>query len=117
MVVRTWCEKEYRNKGIVTNLYRFLYNDLQYALLSDVQQTPETLSIWNKVKEYWPVRMISLSTGKIEEIDNTKLYDETLDFVLIVERREELPKTNPFYKTTLASSELLEDYRFNTDGL
>lgn len=119
MVVRTWCESDFRNKGIITNLYRFLYNELQFAVLSDVHQTPETISIWNKVREYWPVKMIDINTHEIKEIDDKKLYDPELDYVLILERKRELPLTNPFYKITIVggNNSILEDYLFNSDGL
>ena len=117
MIVRTWCEKEYRNKGIITNLYQFLYNTLKYALLSDVRQTPETISIWNKVREFWPTRMINLDDGEIQDIDDKILYDPSKRFVLIVERLKELPVTSPFYKVTQAPNGILEDYRFNTTGM
>lgn len=117
MVVRTWCEKEYRNKGIVTNLYRFLYNELKFAILSDIEQTPETISVWNKVREYWPVQMINLDTGETQDIDDKVLYDQKQRFVLIVERLSELPQNSKFFKVMQRSSEILEDYRFNMDGL
>ena len=117
MIVRTWCEKEYRNKGVVTNLYRFLYNTLKYALLSDVAQTPETISVWNKVRDFLPTQMVNLDTGEIQDIDDKILYDPSKRFVLIVERLKELPITSPFYKVTQAPNGILEDYRFNTDGL
>ncbi len=117
MIVRTWCEKEYRNKGVVTNLYRFLYNTLKYALLSDVAQTPETISVWNKVRDFLPTQMVNLDTGEIQYIDDKILYDPSKRFVLIVERLKELPITSPFYKVTQAPNGILEDYRFNTDGL
>lgn len=117
MIVRTWCEKEYRNKGVVTNLYRFLYNTLKYALLSDVAQSPETISVWNKVRDFLPTQMVNLDTGEIQDIDDKILYDPSKRFVLIVERLKELPITSPFYKVTQAPNGILEDYRFNTDGL
>lgn len=117
MIVRTWCEKEYRNKGIVTNLYRFLFNTLKYALLSDIRQTPETISVWNKVRDFLPTQMVNLDSGEIQEIDDKILYDKSKRFVLIVERLKELPETSPFYKVTQAPSGILEDYRFNVDGL
>lgn len=117
MIVRTWCEKEYRNKGVVTNLYRFLYNTLKYALLSDVAQTPETISVWNKVRDFLPTQMVNLDTGEIQYIDDKILYDPSKRFVLIVERLKELPITSPFYKVTQAPNGILEDYRFNTEGL
>lgn len=117
MIVRTWCEKEYHNKGIITNLYRFLYNEMKFALLSDIQQTPETVSIWNKVREYWPTQMINLDTGEIQEIDDKQLYDPKQKFVLIVERLSELKSSSPFFRTMQASNGILEDYQFNMDGL
>lgn len=117
MIVRTWCEKEFRNKGIITNLYRFLYNTLKFAILSDIEQTPETISVWNKVRDFLPTQMINLDTGETQDVDDKILYDPSKRFVLIAERLKELPPTSPFYKVTQAPSGILEDYRFNTTGL
>ena len=117
MVLRTWCEEGYRNKGIVTNLYQFLHNTLKFAILSDVRQTPETVSIWDKMRKIWPAKMINLDTGETQEIDDKLLYDTTKRFVIIIERQMELPVSSPFFKVTQAPSGILEDYRFNMDGL
>lgn len=116
MIVRTWCEPKFRNNGIITNLYRYLYTELRFALISDILQTPETVSIWNKVRNYWPVKMIDINTGKIEDIDDVRLYSKNEKLALIVEHIDIL-KTSPFFKATLANNGILEDYRFNINGL
>ena len=117
MILRTWCEEDYRNKGIITNLYQFLHNTLKFAVLSDVRQTPETVSIWDKMRKIWPAKMINLDTGETQEIDDKLLYDSTKRFVITIERQMELPVSSPFFKVTQAPNGLLEDYRFNEDGL
>ena len=117
MILRTWCEEGYRNKGIITNLYQFLHNTLKFAVLSDIRQTPETVSIWNKMRKIWPAKMINLDTGETQEIDDKLLYDSTQRFVIMIERQIELPVSSPFFKVTQAPNGILEDYRFNIDGL
>lgn len=99
MIKRTWVEREFRNKGIISNLYRFLYNVLGYALISDYEQSPETIKLWDKLRSSWDVKMIDLETKEITDINSTELYGNKTK-ALIVE-------TN-----NLFSSDILNDYIF-----
>lgn len=106
MIKRTWCNLEFRNKGIITNLYRYVYNSLGFALISDIEQTPETIAVWNKLRDQWPVKMIDCSNGEISEIDEKELYNKSKRFALIVESLDIL---NMFKSV---NSTLLNDYIF-----
>lgn len=84
IIKRTWCEREYRNRGIITNLYRLIYNELNYALISDIEQSPETIRIWDKLRSSWAVKMIDMRTKEITDINSTELYGDK-NKALIVE--------------------------------
>lgn len=84
IVKRTWCNREYRNRGIITNLYRLLYNELGYALVSDIEQSPETIRVWDKLRSAWNVKMIDMKTKEITDINTTELYGDP-NKALIVE--------------------------------
>jgi hypothetical protein len=84
MIKRTWCKEKFKNKGIISNLYRYIYNDLKYALISDVEQAPETIKIWDRLRSAWNVKMINLKTKEITKIDTTDLYGDD-KYALIVE--------------------------------
>lgn len=84
MIKRTWCDRQYRRQGLISNLYRLVYNDLGYALISDVEQTPETVQLWDKLRSAWDIKMINLQTKEITKINTTELYGSP-KFAMIVE--------------------------------
>lgn len=102
MIKRTWCEVSFRNKGIITNLYRFLYSDQRFALISDVEQSPESVTIWKKLSVLFGAEMIEIKTGDICPIDD-RLYGDD-KFAMIIESN-----------TSFIRSSILNDYVFEGD--
>jgi hypothetical protein len=84
IIKRTWCSREYTNRGIISNLYRFIYNELKYALISDIEQSPETIKIWDRLRSAWDIKMINMKTKEITKINTTDLYGDST-YALIVE--------------------------------
>jgi len=84
MIKRTWCKQDFRNKGLISNLYRFVYNDLKYALISDIEQSPETIQIWDRLRSSWNIKMINMQTKEISDINAFDLYHDA-KYALIVE--------------------------------
>lgn len=101
-VKRTWCSPLDRNKSIITNLYRYVYNTLHFSLISDVVQSPESISIWTKLSTMWSVQMINTQTAEITPIDPTLLYGDR-NYALILESDYMLFSDTKF--------------RFNYDGI
>lgn len=89
MIKRTWCSPNHRRRGIIINLYRYLYNDVNYALIADVEQTPASQAIWKQLVNWWPCYCISTKTLDIEPARLTPetldaVYDGTTDHTIIV---------------------------------
>ena len=102
MIKRTWCDALFRNKGIITNLYRFLYSDQRFALISDVEQSPESVTIWKKLNALFGAEMIEIKTGNISPIDD-RLYGDS-EFAMIIESN-----------TSFIRNSVLKDYVFEGD--
>lgn len=49
MIKRTWTEPQFRNQGIMTGFYYGLYSQCHFVLLSDIEHSPETTSVWKKI--------------------------------------------------------------------
>jgi hypothetical protein len=49
MIKRTWTEPQFRNQGIMTGFYYGLYRQCNFVLVSDIEHSPETTSIWRKI--------------------------------------------------------------------
>lgn len=64
-IKRTWTFEEYRNKGIMTKLYKKVFMDLDYNLISDSELSPESKSIWTKIIALFP-HNIFLTTKELK---------------------------------------------------
>jgi hypothetical protein len=104
MVKRSWCSPNYRRRGIIVNLYRFIYNTLNFALISDVEQSRETIGLWDKLRDQWPVKMIDLKTHEITDIVPVELYNN-YEKALIVESQSICKKINGLHDYVFALHE------------
>ena len=48
-VRRTWVEPQWRNKGVMTSMYKNLVRKFNFTLISDIEFSPETESVWRKI--------------------------------------------------------------------
>jgi hypothetical protein len=85
MVQRTWIEPQYRRKSIMINLYRYVYNTIGYALLSDVEQTLATKNIWLQLAAIYSARLYNIQTREMEPFNATKAYDNTKQYIIFME--------------------------------
>lgn len=69
-VSRTFTLPEYRNKGLITSLYVALYKKLKYKLVSDFEQSPESISVWKKISKVLPVKVLDFNTNQIYNMDD-----------------------------------------------
>jgi len=46
-----WVDPKFRNKGHALSLYRYLYVDLEYTVISDTQQTLGGKKIWDSLRQ------------------------------------------------------------------
>lgn len=104
MITRTWCEPEFRKRGLISNLYRFLHRQMGYSLISDTKHSPDTIKIWNKLRSQWRVKMLDINTKEISDIDDKVLYGNE-DKMMILED----------YGFASKILILIEDYRFAMD--
>lgn len=63
-VQRTFVLPEYRNKGLVTALYQNLNSKFDKTIVSDNEQSPETISVWNKLSKISTVCVLDIDTMK-----------------------------------------------------
>jgi len=69
MIKRTWVTPENRNKGLMTALYRTLYHQ-RFKLISDLDLSPESFSIWKKLSKGEQVKILNQVTKKIRPVTN-----------------------------------------------
>lgn len=64
---RTYTLPKYRNKGLITALYIALHRRLKYKMVSDFEQSPETIAVWKKLTKILPVKVVNTKTHNVEE--------------------------------------------------
>lgn len=60
---RTFVIPSFRNKGYITALYRTLRGNGN-KIISDIELSPESLSVWKKLSSYYSINVIDAKTGK-----------------------------------------------------
>jgi hypothetical protein len=89
IIRRTWTDPRYRNKGLVTSLYKALHAKMHYKLVSDIEQSPETISVWLKLSAVLPVKVLDLNNKEIKNLEDVSaedLYKPSLELRLIIEQ-------------------------------
>lgn len=87
-VERTYTAVSMRNKGLMTALYKALYTKYNIRLVSDLGQSPETISIWKKLAQTLPVKVVDAKNGQLldfSDVTDQQLYDERLGLRLMLE--------------------------------
>ena len=88
-IERTYTVPSERNKGLITSLYQALYRKYKIRLISDIKQSPETISVWKKLAGVLPVKVIDTENKKIlslKDVSDEQLYDPELGLRLVLER-------------------------------
>jgi hypothetical protein len=65
MIKRTWTEPQFRNLGIMTGFYYGLYHLCHFVLLSDIEHSPETTSVWKKIFATLRPKIYNISTHEL----------------------------------------------------
>jgi len=89
VIQRTYVIPTERNKGYITSLYKALYSKYKLKLVSDVDQSPETISVWKKLMKELPVKVLDVKKKKIldlKDVPKDQLYDKELGLRLILEQ-------------------------------
>jgi hypothetical protein len=89
VIQRTYIIPSERNKGHITSLYKALYSKYKLKLVSDVEQSPETISVWKKLMKELPVKVLDVKKKKIldlKDVPKNQLYDKELGLRLILEQ-------------------------------
>ena len=77
-IVRTYTLPSYRNKGLVTSLYKVLYSRMKYVLISDGEMSPETITVWHKLAAALPVKVIDMDSTISQPLKDVPL-DQIVD--------------------------------------
>jgi hypothetical protein len=72
VINRTFVVPKWRNRGFITSLHRTLRGNGN-SIISDVELSPESISIWKKLSQYYSVKVIDALTGEIKR--DSKLAD------------------------------------------
>lgn len=92
-VQRSYTIPSLRNKGLATALYSVLYRRLHLKLISDVEQSPETVSVWKKLSKSLPVRVLDTKNQRsleLQDVPDKQLYDPELELKLVIENTHTL---------------------------
>jgi hypothetical protein len=89
MIKRTFVTRSYRNLGLMTALYNTL-NNQGFTLISDRELSPESISIWKKLKTIHPVKVINRDTKEIRNLVaddfSPKSHERESDHFILEER-------------------------------
>ena len=108
---RTWMNHEYRNKGIMTKLYKKLYQSFNYNILSDTELSPESTSIWKKLLTLFKgnVFLLNISTGDYNPVTDFNEYLKSDSLVFLIKHETNkgvLPVLDMRFNTILDEYEL-----------
>jgi len=76
-IQRTYTTNQFRNRGLMTSLYYALYIKLKMILVSDFEQSPETVSIWKKIALSLPVKVLDTRNPQDIKLHNYKEFPQT----------------------------------------
>lgn len=93
IIRRTWVEPLYRNKGFMKAIYNTLHN-CGFVLLSDIELSPESISIWKALAASRNVKIIDTSTEEIRDIVPTDYTKNDNKTQFILEKRNTKFSTN-----------------------
>ncbi|MGI0075936.1 MAG: GNAT family N-acetyltransferase [Nitrosopumilaceae archaeon] len=100
-IERTVTLPRYRNKGLITALYKGLYVELKYKLVSDNEMSPESISVWKKLSKVLPVKVFNTETKKTTDMKTTPddqifgMEQEYENIRLVLEKKELVYKETP----------------------
>ena len=80
-IKRSFTNPKFRGKGYVTALYKSLFVNLGYILVSDSKLTPESISVWKKLGKLFPhnIKVYDASTGEMLSFSDDETYDYYTD--------------------------------------
>lgn len=87
-IYRTYTLPDMRNRGLITALYKALYKKYNIRLVSDVEQSPETISVWKKLAGEFPVKVFDEKNRQLldlRDVTDQQLYDPTQELRLVLE--------------------------------
>jgi hypothetical protein len=90
-IERTYTVPTYRNKGMMTAMYKALYTKYGIRLVSDVEQSPGTITIWKKLADVLPVQVVDVVNKTIvplATVNDIDLYDEPRKLRLMLENTQ-----------------------------
>lgn len=90
IVGRIWVAQHLRGKGLATAIYLGLIKKLKEKILSDAEQTPTMISLWDTLSKLATVSVLDVKNGNIVSCDtvtNNQIYNGGDDYRLILEKR------------------------------
>lgn len=75
-IQRTYTDRKFRNRGLMTALYYALYTKLKLILVSDFEQSPETITIWKKLALTLPIKVLDLRNSEDIKLHNYKEFPQ-----------------------------------------
>jgi predicted GNAT family acetyltransferase len=89
-IKNSYVDVNYRNKGIMTNLYDVINKQFKLSILSDVKQTSDAVQMWKAmVKNNHSIKKMNSMTGEISEIDDIdNMYGHDNPYVFLLEMTE-----------------------------
>lgn len=89
-IERTATLPQYRRKGLMTALYVALHKKLKYILVSDFEQSPESIKIWQNLAKIYDVKVIDTKTMQkldYNEVPVGKIFGNTEHIRLMMETK------------------------------
>ena len=102
IIRRTWVNPSYRNKGFMKAMYNTLHN-CGFVVLSDVELSPESISIWKALAISRNVKIIDTNTEEIRDIVPDDYTTANMNTQFILEAR--------YFNTRTNMSGMLQEYQ------
>ena len=80
-----WRKDAHAGKGIIENLFKFLNEELNLALISDYTQSAQTKKVWSKFIEILDVKTVDMSTSSVFTLDKDLINVDPRRFAMIVD--------------------------------
>ena len=85
IIRRTWVETVYRNKGYMKAMYNTLHN-CGFVVLSDIELSPESISIWRALAISRNVKIIDIRTEELRAPKDSDYYTTNTNTRFILEK-------------------------------
>jgi hypothetical protein len=86
-VKTSFVDVNHRNKGIISNMYKVLNQQLKLSILSDVTQSADAIGLWKSLYSHNKyIQKMDSMTGEISDIDDiNSMYGDENPYVFLLE--------------------------------